>query len=265
VASIRTLNTGNWQAQVRRAGHPPITRSFARRDMAAQWSREIEREIDRGTYMDRSAAEHTVVSDLIDRYLAEVTPRKKSAAKEVRRLAALRRHFGMYSALRIQPKHIASYRDGRLTEGTAGATVIKDLNSLSHVFDVAMRDWGLPLIMNPLKQVRRPAVNKGRERRLKPGEEQKLLDACGASRATLLAPLVVLALETAMRLGELLSLTWDTIDLNARVAELHDTKNGECRRVPLSSRAVETLKTMPRAIHDQRVFWSGSGVRSRPI
>ena len=156
MASIRRLSSGKWQAQVRRAGLPGRARSFAQRADAIQWARTLERGADRGIYVDCCEADRTMLAELIDRYLAEVTPLKKSAVFELRRLRPLKKYFGSFSASQLQAKHIASYRDERLRQGTAGATVTKDLNSLSHILDVAIRDWGLPLPTNPVKLVRRP-------------------------------------------------------------------------------------------------------------
>jgi integrase len=82
--------------------------------------------------------------------------------------------------------------------------------------------------------------------------------ACEQSGAPLLRHIVVFAIETGMRLGELLALRWDDIDLNGKVATLHDTKNGESRRVPLSQRAGVALASIPRHISDTRVFWRWS-------
>jgi integrase len=88
---------------------------------------------------------------------------------------------------------------------------------------------------------------------LEPGEEQLLLAACAESGSKYLAPLVILAIETGMRLGELASMTWRNVDLIKRTVLLHDTKNGSARTVPLSTRAVGVLKEMPISISG-RVF-----------
>jgi integrase len=72
----------------------------------------------------------------------------------------------------------------------------------------------------------------------------------------MLEPLVILALETAMRLGELLGLEWPRIKRDKRVAFLPLTKNGEPRSVPLSPKAIETLQRIPRNLQNQRVFWT---------
>ena len=96
---------------------------------------------------------------------------------------------------------------------------MKELNSLSHLLDVAAKDWGIALPANPAKMVRRPQVARGRDRRLLPGEESNLFAACSASRARMLAPAVRFAIETAMRMGEILSLTWRNVDIGRMIAE----------------------------------------------
>jgi integrase len=192
---------------------------------------------------------------LIERYLKEVTPSKKSWRNESQRLRFLARRFGRHSAAAIRTPDLVQYRDARLKAGLAPSTVAKELNSLSKLYDTAIRDWGLPLASNPAKLVRRPAPGNARERRLLPGEEERILAACRASQAQLLAAIVEFAIHTGMRLGELLSLDRRNIELGGRVAWLPETKTGEGRRVPLSSRAVAILNELPRHICDPRVFW----------
>jgi integrase len=255
MATIRQRSTGSWQAQVRRRGIVPVSKTFATKADAERWSRLVESEIDRGVFVDRSEAERTSFATLIDRYAAHVTPAKRSARQEALRLKLLRAHFGRYSAAAIRSRHVADFRDARLHSGLAAATVLKDLNTLSQVFETAIRDWGLGLAANPVKLVRRPSPAQGRARRLSSEEQAALLRSCRESRARMLEPLVSLALETGMRLGELLSLRWENVDMRSRVALLPDTKNGEPRRVPLSSVAVAILSALPRHITDPRAFW----------
>ena len=256
MATIRELNSGSWQAIVRRRGNKPAVKTFATKTDANRWARLIESEIDRGVFLDRSEGERTTLGELIDRYLAEVTPSKKSARREVLRLNALKRHLGRFSLAALRSSHIAEYRDARLSCGMAGATVVKDLNSLSHLFEVAMKDWGIALPANPAKMVRRPQVARGRERRLWPGEESRLFEVCRRSRARMLAPAVRFAIETGMRMGEILALTWHNVDMALRIATLPDTKTGDARQVPLSTAAVAAISSLPRHISDGRVFWT---------
>jgi integrase len=255
MATLRKLATGNWQAQIRRKGLKPVVKTFKSKQDAEQWARLIESEIDKGMFQDRSAAENTTVSEIIDRYLEEVTPTKKSAKSEIYRLKFIKTHLGAFSLARLQNKHITAYRDSRLNAGVTGSTVTRELCILSHVLDTAIKDWSFPLSTNPVKFIRRPALSKSRERRLGPQEEEKLIKACQCSGSPFLYPLVILALETGMRQGELFKLEWHNIDLSNRVATLPDTKNGETRRVPLSSKAVEILRKTSRQLGNNRVFW----------
>lgn len=105
----------------------------------------------------------------------------------------------------------------------------------------------------PTSQVKMPRLPNARDRRLVGDEEARLLEGCLESQATWLYHAVVLAMETAMRAAELLGLRWEHIALKGGVAVLPDTKNGTARRVPLSSRAVAALESLPRNING-RVF-----------
>ncbi len=100
-----------------------------------------------------------------------------------------------------------------------------------------------------MRDIKLPAGGRRRDRRLQPGEETRLLRACSQARNRWLLPLVQLALETAMRQGELRHLRWEHIDLNRRTAHLPDTKNGEARTVPLSTTAIGVLRDLPRSLH----------------
>ncbi len=155
----------------------------------------------------------------------------------------------------IRGVDIARYRDQRLRK-VSSATVKRELGILGHVFEVARKEWGIH-IGNPVREVKLPANGKARERRLRAGqdgeenEEHRLLHACQKARNPSLLPIVRLALETAMRRGEMIQLRWEHIDLNRRIAHLPDTKNGDSRTVPLSPTAVRVLRSLPRSLHDK--------------
>jgi len=256
MATITKTQSDTFKVQIRKIGIPAITKTCKTKAEALKWARLIESEIDRGVFIDRTEAEKTTIGELIDRYIQEVTPLKRSAKNDKQRMQFLKKHFGHYIVSQLQSKHIASYRDKRLAEGKQGSTVIKEIGSLSHLIDISIKDWGIPLINNVVTLVRKPKQARGRDRRLTEGEEEILLQAAMNSNASLLAPIITLALETGMRLGELLSLDWNNIDLKKQTALLSITKNGESRTVPLSKRAIETLNNIPRKINDSRVFWT---------
>ena len=124
-------------------------------------------------------------------------------------------------------------------------TVLLDLALLSHLFTIAFKEWGMTGLVNPVQQVRKPKLPKGRDRRLKPGELERILEASGSS---LLGRIVGLALETGMRRSEIAGMTWNQLDLKKKTVTLPETKNGEKRIVPLSSEAVRILSDLPRRI-----------------
>jgi integrase len=112
---------------------------------------------------------------------------------------------------------------------------------LSHAFSVALREWDW-VKHNPLLKVTKPKEPRGRVRFLDDDERARLLQACRASANPLLYPIVVLAIATGMRRGELLPLRWDQVDFNRNTITLHETKNGERRAVPLVGLARELLR-----------------------
>ena len=101
---------------------------------------------------------------------------------------------------------------------------------------------------NPVHNVNKPPVNKPRDRRLEEGEEERLFQICKQSSNHWFLPLVQVAIETGMRRGELLSLTWDNVHLDKSWVHLPMTKNGESRDVPLSPKAKDILVSLPRDI-----------------
>ena len=248
MASI-THRSNRWQARIRRKGHPTQTRSFAKKQDAERWARTLEPAADRGTLLAGSGAEKLTLGEAIERYLSEVTPTLKGAKEDGFRLKALMRNPMCRLALaNVTPHRIAQFRDERLRMVSAG-TVIRELAYLPALINHARREWGFG-IENPVSLVRKPAAPQGRNRILSPAEEVKLLDALepvGRRNRWMLA-LVKLALETAMRRGELLALHWHDVSLTNRTAVLHLTKNSERRVVPLSGRAIEVLQTLPRSI-----------------
>ncbi len=269
MASIRELEPGKVIARVRIKGRPEVSRVFPDARKAATWAAAQEHRLREGDFRDTRSAHRLLVRDLIDAYSTAILPRLKSADTTSLRLARFRRDLGAYTIETLTRARIAEWRDARLAEGAAPATVTRELGILSSAISYARKDLGVE-IENAAGLVRRPPATRGRDRRLESGEEQRLLEALGdhagdvkgtkragayrvGTRNPWLRPLVQLAVETAMRQGELLALTWDNVDLKARTAHLPDTKNGEARTVPLSSRAVAVLEALRRSA-DGRVF-----------
>jgi len=250
MATFRKRGPYQWQAQVRKKGQLLQTKTFETRAQAEQWARAIEVEMDKGVFVSRAEAESTTLKELLERYLAEVTPLKKGVEPETNRLRAfMRLPLARRFVAGIRGVDMARFRDERLRQ-VSSSTVKRDLVLLGHVFEVARKEWGIH-VHNPVRDIKLPADGRPRDRRLHAGEETRLVAACREARNPYLLPVVQLALETAMRQGELLRLRWEHIDLNRRTAHLPDTKNGEARTVPLSTTATQVLRTLPRSLHGQ--------------
>jgi len=238
-----------YQVKIRKTGFPPVSKQFDKKADAERFAIDTLKAMIDGTWVDRREVDATLLSEALDRYEREVTPGKKGASREKSVIARLRRHkISKKAVSRVKASDVAGYRDERLAEGLAGNTVRLELALLGHLFTIGIKEWDWPLA-NPVRSVRMPKVAPGRERRLdpRPGddgrtEEQRLLIACEASKSRHLLPIVKLALETGMRQGEILSLTWENIDLVQKVAHLPDTKNGDSRDVPLSPAALAVLR-----------------------
>jgi len=247
-----------WHAQVRRKGYEQVTRSFDTRSEAAAWARDIEGAMDRRTYTDLRAAEDVTMADLFQRYRDDVSPSHKGASAEISRLDVwIERHPLNQTVLAaVTSADVAAWRDARLRE-VSPATVVRELGLFRRVIQVARTEWAYGLPANPVDAIATPRQPPGRDRRLRDGEEAAILVACQQARVKWLRPLVVVALETAMRRGELLGLTWSDIDFTAQVATLHHTKNGLGRSVPLSTAAIDAIRSLPWAKapgDDPRVF-----------
>lgn len=194
--------------------------------------------------MPRNNSEKLTVSSALDRYIKEVIPTKKQSGqrREIGRAEFLKSQIGQYSLAALNSEIIADYRDQRLAEGKANNTVRLELALLSHMYTIAIKEWGLGLIANPVLSIRKPSPGQGRNRRLNNDEEQRLLDACDAHSNPYLGWIVRLALYTAMRKSEITSLTRNQINLNKKTILLPDTKNNSVRTVPLTNKAYQSIK-----------------------
>jgi integrase len=157
-----------------------------------------------------------------------------------------------YSVAAVTAPLLARWRDDRL-KAVSGGTVARDMILLSHVFTVAIREWGMGLPCNPMSMVRKPPQGPARDRVLSESERESLLDACRQCRNPWIYPVVFFALETAGRRGEILALTWEGVNLERRTAKLAVTKAGQPRTIPLSPACLSMLRNLPRSL-DGRVF-----------
>ena len=249
--TIRKKGDRQWHVQIRKSGYPVQTKTFTTRSDADKWATIIESEMERGVFVSRTEAEATLLSEVIDRYRREVLPSKRGAASDESRLKTLETHFGVYKLAGITSTAVAKFRDERLNS-VGPQSVIHEINLLNRVLKAATMDWGIALPGGlPTAQVRKPTKPRGRDRRVSQDELDAILEH---SESAELATIIALAVETAMRRGELAGLTWANIDLKKCIAHLPKTKTDSPRSVPLSKAAVAALKQFPRNLGEDKVF-----------
>lgn len=203
---------------------------------------------------------------MIDKYIAEVAPLRRGGEFEIKRLRLMKNRLRDSRLDAMSAETFSKWRDARLQEVSAG-TVLRDMGVLRSVFSCARRDWGWKF-EDVLKDVRRPPAPPSRDRLITAQEIAIMLDRLNYSpemKATLksqqTAVAFIIALESAMRVGEILALTWDRVDLDTRVATLDVTKNGEKRGVPLSPRAVQVMKQLASYGQGGKLFDLAKGTR----
>lgn len=249
MATFKQRANGSWQAVIRRKGWPPESRTFDKKDDARKWATDTENRMDRGVWVPREEAERMTVYEALENYSKEATPRKKGSAIEMYRIKKWQEHkLAKCTLANLRGSDLASWRDGQLKTGYAPATVRLELALISAVYEHARKDWGLH-VDNPARAIKMPMVRNARERRLSAVEERYLLAAlddsgCGDRKNERMGPVVRFAIETAARQGELCRLDWKDVDLKKATARLRDTKNGDDRIIPLSSKAVAILKEL---------------------
>lgn len=251
MATIRPRKTKagkRFQAIVRKKGIEQ-SKVFQRRADAVAWASIVESEVERGEFVDRSEADRTSFHDAIQKYAETVTPRKDGAKQELVRIGYWKRHrLSKTPISKLTPKHFSEWRDSEL-ETKSPYTVNLHLSLISHFFNHARKEWGLP-VKNPIEALWRPTKPKGRKRRLVGTEEFDLLREA-KSLNPIFHDLIKFVIETGVRRGEVAKMRREHIKGN--YFTLIDTKNGENRDVPMSQVAMNILNGIPKCF-DGRVW-----------
>ncbi|MFO1183683.1 MAG: site-specific integrase [Bauldia sp.] len=252
MASIRRRKD-KWQVQVRRIGNSPVSRSFLHLKDAKLWAREMESRADRRDLpADPRALEKVTLGQLVERYRDTVAIRHRRVEIDRIVLNAFLRHPICLKRLSdVTMSDFASYRDERLKQ-IKPVSLKRDLGLIRHAFHVARTEWGLPLNDNLLATLVLKAPDQKRERRLRPGEWERLVEAARSQRNPYVLPVIFLAVETGMRRGEILGMKWDHLDRARQTLLIPETKTGYARRIPLSQVALDTLDALHPSAH--RVF-----------
>ena len=263
IDSVETKKGTKYRARVR-LKDVVRTKTFERHADAKAWATKMESLINDG--VQGNAGRNVIFADLIEKYIQEVAPSKRGAEKEIYRLNRLKKSTLANLVIdELRPVDFANWRDARLKE-VSGASVRRELETISSICNVATKDWSL-MRENPVLKITRPKQERPRSRRPTQDEIEKILyalhyteDGTVEMTSQRIGVAVLFAIETAMRSGEILGLEWKDVDLVKRTAHLDITKNGSSRTVPLSKRAVELLEKL-KNIHPERVFDVDDGTR----
>ncbi len=201
-----------------------VPRPSIPRRRAQAWALQAEIELD-DALLGRVPADKRF-EDVLRRYARDISPGKRGARPESLRIDALCRNELAKVALRsLSASDFAQWRDRRLKQVSAGS-VLREMNLLSHVCSVAVREWGW-LPENFMSRVNRPSTPPARTRRIHRDEIDRLLVACGyradgplASVSARVGAVMLFAIETAMRAGEITQMTWCHVDLDRRLAHI---------------------------------------------
>ncbi len=232
-----------YQVMIRRQGYGTISQTFEKKADADKFARDNDREAKLAKAYGKGYTK--TVTDLLDKYMLDYTGKDNS---KLERLAWWKETIGDTKLRNLTPELIVECLDalkaGQAVRGhgkgktkslkrkRSQPTVNRYHTALSSVLEVARTRWHW-ISENPARRVARGQENPGIVRFLDDKERKALLDACKKSRWSQLYLLVIMALSTGARLGELLNLRWPDLDLKKGMAFLEDTKNNERRSMPL--------------------------------
>ena len=263
-----------YRVRIRVSGSPDISETFLKLAQAKAWARKKEVEIRDIRYFPKDFGKDLTFANLVERYIEKELPKKpKSFAKQSKQLQWWKKHLGKYFLSHITAPMVAEIRDEHLLNEETNprskrspSTANRYLAVLSHAFSVAVKEWAW-IKENPVSKVTRPKEGKARERFLEKDEIIRLLTECRVSQSPHLYPIVLFALTTGARKGEILALKWPDIDFMRATATFHDTKNGDTRTVSLGNALIDCLKEerKKRAVFSLFVFPSADGKKAADI
>ena len=276
----------SYRAQVRVKGRPSESETFTNRKDAAAWAAGIESAIEDSRHFPHRKAKRTTFAALVDRYRETVLRDVDTSNRQTRdqHLAWWLKRLGAYTIAEVTPDRVAEARDTLASETfsrgkprkakdgsetppkeykRSGATVNRYLATLGHLFTMAVKEWRLA-DRNPVREIGKRKEARGRVRFLSDSERDALLDACVKSEWRGLYALVLLAISTGARRGELIRLRWCDVSLDSRAPQaiVHETKNGDPRVLPLIGKALEAVRALKlqNSARSQYVFPALSGL-----
>ena len=250
-----------YRVRIKRVGKSTLSATFITRSEAVQWAKDIEAQIRLGLYQETQIATHAphrtgsiTFAEAAIHYMKTHSIHKKIVLSETYRLKILIKRWGDLPVAQVDKLAVLGLRDDLLKLSRSSETVNHYYNTISKLFQMLEGDWDIN-IPNPIKGIKRMPRPPGRTKRVNSELETLLLSNCDYLSLTLLRSIIQFAIQTGMRRGEIMGLSWVDIDLPNRKAYLHQTKNGEPRQVPLTRQAIAVLEALSKDV--EKVFPMG--------
>ena len=239
IQKIKSPLTGDisYRAQVRVKGRPSISETFSNEKSAKKWAKSVESAIDENRHHPHLAGGKKSFAEAVKKYKDNVINKSGDDDQRARKMHLdwfAEKWIGLTLA-EITPDRVAEARDELAAESfkrgkdkydkktgalksvakdyqRSGATINRYLATLSHMMNIAKREWRL-IDRNPVSDIAKKKEGRGRVRFLSDQERDTLLGVCAKSEWPQLHTLVILAITTGARRGELINLRWDQVDL----------------------------------------------------
>lgn len=248
MASFRKRNN-KWQVRIQRHDYPPIAKSFIELKTAKQWASKVEREMDRGTFISNTKPERLQIC--LQRYQKEILPTKKNPQADWYRINRLCTYpIATKNLSSIRSQDVAQLRDQLIQEQKSPNTIRLYLAILSHLFTIAKTEWGFDQIINPVLKIRRPRLPQSRDTRL---TNQEIHLICQQSQSRLLPLLIHVALDTAMRVSEIVNLKIVDCNFSEQMIAVRNTKNHHDRHIPMTKKVTKILQHQTR-LQGEKLF-----------
>ncbi|MBI5598824.1 MAG: site-specific integrase [Deltaproteobacteria bacterium] len=213
--------------------------------------------------LSRTADGSTLFSELAGQYLVWAERQRGFKVNKQYLVKNLSSVFGTLALREFTTQAVERFQSAFITAGKKPATANRHVACLKHMHTKAVEwDLGGEDVLKRVRRVKMLPEHNRRLRFLSREESAALVVACDPH----LRPIVVTALNTGMRKGEILSLEWGRhVDLRHGLILLDVTKNGERREVPINQTLREILSALVRRIGSPYVFTDGEGRRYRDV
>jgi len=235
-----------------------FTKSFTKKENGQRWAHKTIAELEAGTYVDRDKLFAMQLKDLLQLYYEHVkaqSKRSKNLKYTIDMLSNTK--LGKCYLPQLDGVKLSNFKNEML-ETRSSTTVRKYLLLISRAITVGQKELGVPMFSNPVKQVTLPKEPAHRDRVLTEAERLNLYKACENNPIYFMREFVELLFETLLRRGELLALKYEDCNLLDKTALIRETKNDKPRRIGLSIRAVEIIKSMPRNVSGELFITNGT-------